>query len=235
MFDFTGQVVLVTGAAGNLGQAVGAAFQTAGARLALVARSSQQLAALWPAGPAIFHCLADLTDPPGVTAAVDQVVAHYGRLDVLANIAGGFTMGPPIHETSPETWQFMLDLNARSAFLTSRAAIPHFRRQGRGKIINIAARAALEGRANMGPYCVSKAAVITLTETLAAENKAAGVNVNCILPGTLDTPQNRASMPDVDPTHWVKPTALAEVVLFLASESASAIHGAALPVYGLGG
>jgi NAD(P)-dependent dehydrogenase (short-subunit alcohol dehydrogenase family) len=126
----------------------------------------------------------------------------------------------------------MLDLNARTVFNTCRTVIPHMLAQGSGRIINVAARAALEGKAHMAPYCVSKAAVITLTESLAAEHKDRDITVNCILPGTLDTPQNRAAMPDQDHTQWVPPAALADVILFLASDAARCVTGAAVPVYG---
>jgi NAD(P)-dependent dehydrogenase (short-subunit alcohol dehydrogenase family) len=117
-------------------------------------------------------------------------------------------------------------------FNTCRAVVPHMLRQGGGRIVNVSARAALEGKARMGPYCASKAAVVTLTETLAAEHRDHGITANCILPGTIDTPQNRASMPDADFSRWVAPAALADVVVFLASDAARAISGAAIPVYG---
>jgi NAD(P)-dependent dehydrogenase (short-subunit alcohol dehydrogenase family) len=126
----------------------------------------------------------------------------------------------------------MMDLNARSVFHTCRAVVPHMVRQGSGRIVNVSARAALEGKARMGPYCASKAAVLTLTESLAAEHKLDGVNVNCILPGTIDTPQNRAAMPDADHSRWVAPAALADVIVFLASEASRTVTGAAIPVYG---
>ena len=147
-------------------------------------------------------------------------------------IAGGFTMGPPLHETEDKDWNFMMDLNARSVFNCCRAVIPHMLEQGSGRIVNISARAAAEGKARMAPYCASKAAVITLTESLAAEHKFNGINVNCILPGTIDTPQNRNAMPDADYGNWVPTAALADVVLFLASEAARCVTGAAVPVYG---
>jgi NAD(P)-dependent dehydrogenase (short-subunit alcohol dehydrogenase family) len=141
-------------------------------------------------------------------------------------------MGPPLHETPDDDWERMMGLNARSVLNTCRAAVPHMLHQGGGRIVNVSARAALEGKARMGPYCASKAAVITLTETLAAAHRDHGINVNCILPGTIDTPQNRASMPDADFSRWVPPAALADVVVFLASDAARAISGAAIPVYG---
>ncbi len=141
-------------------------------------------------------------------------------------------MGPPVHEASVRDWNFMLDINARTMFLVSSAVIPVMLEYGGGKIISVAARAATEGKANMGLYCVSKAAVITLTETLAAEHKFNNINVNCILPGTIDTPQNRAAMANADHGSWVPTTDLANVIMFLASDQARSVTGAAIPVYG---
>jgi len=128
----------------------------------------------------------------------------------------------------------MLDLNARSVFIACHAFIPHMLRQGSGKIVNIASRAALSGDANHAAYSASKAAVVRLTESMDAELKDAGLNVNCVLPGMIDTPPNRQAMPDADHSRWVEPEALTDVILFLASDAARAIHGVALPVYGRG-
>lgn len=250
MSEFHGRVALVTGAAGNLGSAVAEAFALAGARLALMDVNEEALALLTAdlpisngdpdsgrdsgrAGHADIACfVTDLIDPQSVTQSVDAVRARCGRIDILANIAGGFTMGPPLHETDTTTYDRMLDLNLRSVFNMCRAVVPLMLEQGGGRIINVSARAALTGKATMGPYCAAKAAIIALTETLAAENKHNGINVNCILPGTIDTPQNRAAMPELAHDTWVPPAALADVVLFLASTSARCVTGAALPVYG---
>ena len=235
MGESAGQVVLVTGAAGNLGAAVAAAFAAQSARLALMDRDAGRLEnarrALGLEADTVL-LPADLLSAQSTAAAVEAAIARLGRIDVLANIAGGFTMGPPLHETPEADWDLMMGLNARSVLNTCRAVIPQMLRQGNGRIVNVAARAALEGKARMGPYCASKAAVITLTETLAAEHRDHGINVNCLLPGTIDTPQNRASMPDADFSRWVLPAALADVVVFLASDAARAISGAAIPVYG---
>jgi NAD(P)-dependent dehydrogenase (short-subunit alcohol dehydrogenase family) len=235
MSELDGKVVVITGAAGNLGAAVAARFAALGARLALLDRSADRLAQArdeldLPSATLLLPT--DLTAPASVAAAVDEVVAKLGRIDVLANIAGGFTMGPPLHETPDPDWDLMMDLNVRSVFHTCRAVLPHMLREGGGRIVNVSARAALEGKARMGPYCASKAAVLTLTESLAAEHKLDGVNVNCILPGTIDTPQNRAAMPDADHSRWVAPAALADVIVFLASDASRAVTGAAIPVYG---
>jgi NAD(P)-dependent dehydrogenase (short-subunit alcohol dehydrogenase family) len=235
MQDSNGRVIIVTGAAGNLGRAVALAFAAQGARLALVDRDQQALESAvqaLPPGSEAAAYPADLMAPDSVAAMAAAVAGRFGRVDVLANIAGGFTMGPPIHETSDQDWNFMMDLNARTVFNCCRALVPHLLAAGGGRIVNIAARAATRGVGHMGPYCASKAAVITLTESLADELKEAGITVNCILPGTLDTPQNRASMPDADHSRWVPLPALADVVLFLASDAARAVTGAAVPVYG---
>jgi NAD(P)-dependent dehydrogenase (short-subunit alcohol dehydrogenase family) len=175
----------------------------------------------------------DLTDEDAAQRMVSRVVEQFGWIDVLANTVGGFRAGNPLHETPLDTFEFMLALNARTAFILGRAVVPVMLRQGSGKIIHTAAPAGLQGRKNSAAYSASKAAVIRLTESMAAELKASGINVNCILPGTIDTPQNREAMPQADFSKWVSPEALADVFLFLASDAARAIHGAAVPVLGL--
>jgi len=235
MFDFTDQVAIVTGAAGNLGEAVARAFYATGARLVLVGQSLERLEATFADLADSEKCLfaaVDLTDASAVEGMVYEAVKHFGRVDILANVAGGFRSGPPVHETPLETWDFMLNLNARTTFLASRAVIPHMLQQGRGKIVSVAARAGLQGKANMAAYVVSKSAVTRLTESMAAELKDKGINVNCILPGTIDTPQNRRHMPQADFNKWVSPAEMANVILFLASDAAQAVQGAAVPVYG---
>jgi NAD(P)-dependent dehydrogenase (short-subunit alcohol dehydrogenase family) len=235
VFDFSGKIALITGAAGNLGRTTAQLFQESGAKLVLSDLKEGSLRehyAQWQDLPDILLLPADLNDEQSVRRLVDQAISCFGRIDVLANIAGGFKMGPPLRETPVEDWNFMLDTNAHSMFLASRAIIPAMLRQGAGRIISVSARAAREGKANMGPYCVSKAAVITLTETLAAEHKFDNINVNCILPGTIDTPQNREAMPEANFSNWVPTTDLANVILFLASDEARSVTGAAIPVYG---
>jgi NAD(P)-dependent dehydrogenase (short-subunit alcohol dehydrogenase family) len=231
------KVVAVTGAAGNLGIATAEAFHSAGARLAVIDRNRDNLkdtfAHVMPEGESCFYAAGDLTDSQSVSEIIGQIWQHFGRIDVLVNIAGGFTMGPPVHETSEDTWDFMLNLNARTVFLMSRAVVPHFLEQEYGKIVNIGARAALSGKPNMAPYVVSKSAVIRLTESMAAELRhVPGINVNCVLPGTVDTLRNRQEMPDADFSRWVAPQDIATVIVFLASDEARAINGASIPVYG---
>lgn len=235
-FAFDDQVVMVTGATGNLGSAVTRAFVEAGAHIVALDRDHDRQAAMhpelaqterhWLAGPV------DLTAADEVQAVMAQAAARFGRIDVLVNTVGGFRAGKRVYETAVETWDLMMELNAKTVFLTCRAVVPYMLERKRGKIINVAARAGLEGSAKMSAYAASKGAVIRLTETLAAELRREGINVNCILPGTIDTPENREAMPDADASRWVKPESLAEVILFLASDGARDVHGAALPVYG---
>ena len=156
-----------------------------------------------------------------------------GPIDVLANIAGGFAMGEAVHETSAETWDFLMGLNAHSVLNMARAVVPGMLQHGGGRIINIGAGAGQQGIGQMGAYSASKSVVIRLTEAMADELKHQGINVNCILPSIIDTERNRADMPDADFSAWVSPRAMAQVIAFLASEAAAPIHGAALPVSGL--
>jgi len=234
--DFTGKTALITGAAGNLGRAVVDAFAARGANLALVVRDvGKAQGALGAPSPRLAYFAADLLDAAQVEAAVAGAAARFGAIDVVCNLAGGFRMGPPVHETPDADWEFLLDLNARTLLHTARAVVPVLRANGQrgGKIVNVGAFAAQKGVAHMGAYVAAKSAVIRLTEAMAAELRAHGINVNCVLPTIIDTPENRKSMPDADPAKWVAPADLASVIVFLASPAARAIHGAALPVTGL--
>ena len=221
MTKFSNKKVLVTGAAGTVGNVVARRFHEAGATVTGVDVVAHD--APWKT------VVADLIDPNGAADAV----AKAGAVDILANIAGGFTMGEDVAETSDDTWNFMLNLNARTVLNMCRAATPGMVARGGGKIVNIGARGALRGAAKMGAYIASKSVVMRLTETLADELKHKGVNVNCILPSIIDTPPNRAAMPDANFAEWVPPEHIADVVLFLASPAADSIHGAAIPVEAL--
>lgn len=236
MNNFDSKVVMITGAAGNVGAAVGRAFQAAGANLVLLDRKSDRLQQMFP-GMTISddHLLVtdiDLSMPAAVEKVAAMTIEKFGRIDVLVNAIGGFQAGKPVHETDLDTWDLMHNLNARNVLIASKAVIPHMLEKRSGKIINVGARPGLQGRGKMAAYGASKSAVIRLTESVAAELGDADINVNCILPGTIDTPQNREAMPKADFKRWVTPEALAEVILFLASESAAPINGAAIPVYG---
>jgi NAD(P)-dependent dehydrogenase (short-subunit alcohol dehydrogenase family) len=236
MFDFTNKIVMVTGASGNLGFVLAMAFQASRAKLALVDRGKEKLQQLYPdfinsPDYLMVNC-ADLMDEGAVEASVSEIIQYFNRIDVLVNTVGGFQAGKMLHETPIETWDFLLKLNARSVFIACHKVIPHMLNQGSGKIINVAARPGITGQAGMSAYSASKSAVMRLTESMAAELKDQKVNVNCIIPGTIDTKQNREAMPEADFSTWVAPESLADVILFLSSEAARDIHGVALPVYG---
>ncbi|MES2129149.1 MAG: SDR family NAD(P)-dependent oxidoreductase [Pseudomonadota bacterium] len=232
--NFENKTVMITGAAGQLAQAVARAFAARGASLVLVDRTRERLAGIYGEEDAARqHLAANLLDAGQVANAAAAAIERFGRIDVLCNIAGGFRMGQPVHATSDADWNAMFDLNARTVLHAVRAVVPHMQAAGGGKIVNVASNSAQKGAALVGAYCASKDAVIRLTEAMAAELRDGGINVNCVLPSIIDTPDNRAAMPGADPARWVAPEALADVILFLASPAARAVHGAALPVLGL--
>lgn len=227
------QVVMITGAGGHLAQAVAQRFAADGARLVLLAHHAQKLQAAWQGNPDALVTQADLRDAAQVARAVDEGCARFGRIDALAHIAGGFRMGEAVHETSDATWEFLLDVNARSFVNVARAVVPRMLQQGSGRIVAVGAAAAAKGAAHMGAYAASKSALLRLVEAMSAELKEHHINVNCVLPSIIDTADNRAAMPKADPSRWVAPQALADVIAFLCSDGARAIHGAAVPVTGL--
>jgi NAD(P)-dependent dehydrogenase (short-subunit alcohol dehydrogenase family) len=232
--SFANATVVVTGANGNLGRAVADAFAAQGANLVLIARKVESLDALHgPATGRRLHVAADLLDQAAMDRAVREALARFGRIDVLCNVAGGFRMGEPVLATSDADWNFLFDINARTLLHAVRAVVPAMLAGGGGKIVSVGAASALKGVAQMGAYVASKSAVIRLTETMAAELREKNINVNCVLPTIIDTPENRAAMPKADPSRWVAPADLAGVIVFLASGQARAIHGAAIPVSGL--
>lgn len=223
--DFQGQVAVVTGAAGALGAAVVERFADLGATIAqldVVDIANDHYAA---------RC--DLMDKEATAVAINDIVRELGRIDVVANIAGGFAMGEAVHETSTDTWEFLMGLNASSVLNVARAAVPQMLARGRGKIVNVGAGPGQKGVGLMGAYAASKSVVIRLTETMADELKEQGINVNCVIPSIIDTERNRSDMPDADFSRWVTPEAMARVISFLASRDAEPIHGAAVPVAGL--
>jgi NAD(P)-dependent dehydrogenase (short-subunit alcohol dehydrogenase family) len=237
IFDFTDYVVMIPGAMGNLGGAVTRRFQTAGAQLALLDIQEGQLFLAYPelVGSQAYQLLGnvDMTDYNSVKKAVAKISQHFGRVDVLVNIVGGYHAGNPLHETPLDAWEKMINLNARSVFNACRATIPLILEAGSGNIINISARPGLRGRANMSAYSAAKGSVIRLTESMSLELREHGINVNCIVPGTIDTPENRQSLPGANHDRWVQPESIADIILFLASDISKDIHGATIPVYGL--
>jgi NAD(P)-dependent dehydrogenase (short-subunit alcohol dehydrogenase family) len=221
------KVIVVTGALGALGQVFVDEALARGARVAAVDHAATKV-------PATSQRLelggVDLTDAAQAKKAIEAAAAHFGRLDALVNIAGGFVF-ETIAEGDPKSWQRMYALNVLTTLNTSQAAIPHLTASGSGRIVNVGAMGALQAGAGMGPYAASKAGVHRLTESMAAELKGK-VTVNAVLPSTIDTPTNRRDMPKADFAKWVRPQELAEVILFLVSDAASAVTGALLPVSG---
>jgi NAD(P)-dependent dehydrogenase (short-subunit alcohol dehydrogenase family) len=175
---------------------------------------------------------ADVTQVQRVDALVQDVVGRYGHIDVLLNTVGGWSGGAAVGETPVEDWERMLNMNLRSAFLLSRAVLPHMLEGGWGRIIHIGSKTAVEPRAKQAGYAVSKMGVITLTEVIAAEAKGTGVTANVILPSIIDTLANRANMPKVNPQKWVSPEQIAAMMRFLCSDAGAAINGASIPMYG---
>jgi 3-oxoacyl-[acyl-carrier protein] reductase len=222
-----GKIVVVTGASGALGKVVAETALARGARVAGVDYATVQNPAT---GNRIELGGVDLSDVAQAKKAIDAVAAHFGRLDALINIAGGFAFEKVI-EGDAKTWQRMYALNVLTALNASRSAIPHLTASGAGRIVNVGAMGALQAGSGMGAYAASKAGVHRLTEALAAEWKGR-ITVNAVLPSTIDTPANRASMPKANFGKWVTPKELADVILFLASDAASAVTGALIPVSG---
>ena len=229
MDPFQNRIAVVTGAAGALGRAVVQRFRALGAHVVAIDLSAEALSGIADADAA-YAC--DLTDEDAVRGTFAAIHGDRGRIDVLANIAGGFAMGPRVEETTAADWRAMLEINAVTAWLACKHALPFMRAQGFGRIVNVGARAVRRPGAKMAPYCVSKAAVVTLTEVLALECAAAGITANCVLPGTIDTPRNRADMPDADHSRWVPPAELAVAIAQLADPANRSVNGAVVPVYG---
>jgi NAD(P)-dependent dehydrogenase (short-subunit alcohol dehydrogenase family) len=215
--------VVVTGGAGVLGNAVGEVAKAQGAEVVLLDVVPDFVSEL-----GTTHTV-DLTAPDQVAEVFDAI----GDFDVLANIAGGFDMGPTVYETEDALWDAMFEINVTTLRTVLRAAVPVLVARGRGSIVNVGALGALRGTGNMGAYGAAKSTVMRLTEALSDEVKAQGVNVNAVLPSLIDTPRNRADMPGADFSTWVSPEDLAHVVCFLGSDQAKAVHGALVPVSGL--
>jgi NAD(P)-dependent dehydrogenase (short-subunit alcohol dehydrogenase family) len=222
-----GKIVVVTGASGALGKVVVASALARGARVAAIDHAASAMKAT---PERIELGGVDLTDATEAKKAIDAAASHFGKLDALVNIAGGFAF-ETVAEGDPKTWQRMYALNVLTALNASRSALPHLTASGAGRIVNVGAMGALQAGAGMGAYAASKAGVHRLTEALAAEWKGK-ITVNAVLPSIIDTAANRASMPNADFAKWVRPEELAEVILFLTSDAASAVTGALLPVNG---
>jgi NAD(P)-dependent dehydrogenase (short-subunit alcohol dehydrogenase family) len=223
------RVALITGANGGAGTAITRAFLDAGYTVAGVSR---KISAAEFSHPAFVPIPADLVQPAGAAGAVETAIGIRGRIDVMVHVMGAFTGGQPSWETPDAAWESMLDLNFRSALYMIRAVLPHMLSASGGRVIAIASRQALEPGAMVAAYSASKAALLALVRSLALEVQGKGITANAILPGTIDTPANRAAMPASDPSKWVRPEAIAAAALWLASDLAGEVNGAAIPVYG---
>ena len=229
-------VVLIAGGTGGLGQAVGLAFLAACAKVIVTYRREEEFVAL--KGEAGVHASAlegiqaDVTDLAAVAQLTNSITRRHGRLDALVNTVGGYAGGLPLWQTDPKVFERMLTLNLCSGYVLSRAVVPVMLQQGRGVIINIASRAAVDHAAGAAAYAVSKAAAVAMIDSLAADLHGTGVRANSILPSIFDTEANRRAMPKADFAKWPKPEEIAKVILFLCSDDAKLIHGASIPVYG---
>lgn len=233
---FEGSVVLVAGGTGGLGRAVTLAFLAEGAKVAVTYLVSAEWEALQNGAAANAARLdgysVDVTDEAAVRQLIEKILAKHGRLDALVNTVGGYAGGLKLWEMETKVLEQMLALNLRSGYALSRAAVRAMLKQGRGAIVNVAAKAAFDHAAGAAAYASSKAAALAMVDSLAADVKGTGVRVNSILPSIIDTEANRKAMPKADFSKWPKPEEIARVILFLCSEDAKVIHGAAIPVYG---
>lgn len=228
-----GKVVMITGAAGNLGRAVTAHFAAEGAKLVLLDRSLEPLEAIAQTlRPQPLVAALDLLDAAAIDRLVQRVERRNGRIDVLVHTVGGYDAGTPVHETSIDVFEKMIALNARPVWLMLGRVAQHMvERKIAGRIVVVLARAALKGSAKNAAYTASKAAAQRIMESMSAELRDQGIHVNAVLPSTIDTPPNRASMPNADFSRWVTPQDVANAIAFLASDQADALHGVSLEVY----
>jgi NAD(P)-dependent dehydrogenase (short-subunit alcohol dehydrogenase family) len=235
---FSGRVALVAGGTGGLGRTVSLAFLQEAANVVVTYRKQEEFDALKQAaganGPRLAGHVADVTDEALAARLVEKILVEHGRLDALVNTVGGYAGGMPLWELQPRVLDQMLALNLRSGYALSRAVVPAMLKRKRGAIVNIAGKAALDHPAGAAAYAASKAAALALLDSLAADLKGTGVRVNSILPSIIDTEANRKAMPKADFATWPKPEDIARVILFLCSDDAKVIHGAAIPVYGDG-
>jgi NAD(P)-dependent dehydrogenase (short-subunit alcohol dehydrogenase family) len=234
--NFSGKIVLVSGGTGGLGNAVSLAFLEEGARVVVTYRKEEEYTALKKAAgakaAALEGSLVDITDERATAELVAGIVARHGGLDALVNTVGGYAGGVTLWELETKVFDAMLSLNLRSGYALARAVLPAMLKQRHGSIVNVAAKAALDHGAGASAYAASKAAAVAMMDSLAAEVKGTGVRVNSILPSIIDTAVNRQAMPNADFAAWPKPEEIAQVILFLCSDKAAVVHGAAVPVYG---
>ncbi len=230
------RVVIVAGGTGGLGRATSLEFLSAGARVAVTYRRQAEFEALrgsaGSSGDRLEGHPLDATDEAAARQLADAVAGRHGRVDALVNAIGGYAGGAPLWETDANTYEQMLALNLRAGFLLARAVVPQMLRQGSGAIVNVASKAGYGHAAGASAYAASKAAALALFDSLAEEVKAHGIRVNSVVPSIIDTEANRRAMPKADFSKWPKPEEIARVIVFLCSDDARVIHGAAIPVYG---
>jgi len=233
---FEGRVVLVAGGTGGLGRAASSAFLDEGAEVTITYRNQPDWETFKNSVAANAVRLqgheVDVTDEAAVNQLMEKILLKHGRLDAMVNAVGGYAGGLKLWEMETKVFEQMLNLNLRSGYALSRAAVRAMLRQGRGAIVNVAAKAAVDHAAGASAYAASKAAAVAMLDALAADVKGTGVRVNTILPSIIDTEANRKAMPKADFSQWPKPQDIARVILFLCSDDAKVIHGAAIPVYG---
>jgi NAD(P)-dependent dehydrogenase (short-subunit alcohol dehydrogenase family) len=233
---FEGKVVLIAGGTGGLGRAVTLAFLEESARVVVTYQKQEGLEALKVAGGVKIAQLdtfaVDVSDEAAVRQLIEKILVKHGRLDALVNTVGGYAGGVKLWELESKVFEQMLALNLRSGYALSRAVVRAMLKQGRGAIVNVAAKAAFDHAAGAAAYAASKAAAVAMLDSLAADLKGSGIRVNSILPSIIDTQANRKAMPNADFVKWPKPEDIARVILFLCSEDARVVHGAAIPVYG---
>lgn len=233
---FSGQVALIAGGTGGLGRAISEAFLDEGAKVIVTYQAEEELAQLKQAAGSNAAALrafkTDVTEPSAVEQLVGDIFSQNARIDILVNTVGAYAGGTNLWELDPKTFDRQLSLNLRSGFVLARAVTPVMLKQKRGSIVNIASKAAVDHAAGASAYVASKAAAVAMMDSLAAEVKGSGVRVNSILPSIIDTEANRKAMPGADHSQWPKPEEIARIILFLCSDGAKLIHGAAIPVYG---
>jgi NAD(P)-dependent dehydrogenase (short-subunit alcohol dehydrogenase family) len=238
--ELKGKVAIITGATGALGRVVTRKLAQNEAKIVVLYRTEEAFDELsrflGDQGSSMLGFEGDATVSQSVQGLVKKAIDEYGHVDVLLNIVGGYSGGKTLADTDEELWDRMMTLNLKSAFLCSKAVLPHMMERKYGKIVNVSARTAVQrgSRARSGAYAVSKAGIVTLPEALAEETRDYGIQVNCIMPSVIDTEANRRMLPKADFSKWVDPEEIAEVVLFLASDASKPMSGASIPVYGRG-
>jgi NAD(P)-dependent dehydrogenase (short-subunit alcohol dehydrogenase family) len=233
-YDYTNKIVLVTGGTGALGRAITAAFIASDAKVVSSYVIYREIEQLKKESKAVVELIkTDLTKEEEVEKLVLSVISKYGRIDVSVNVIGGYLGGKSVPELDEKEWDLMMNMNLKSAFLISKHVIPQMVSAKYGKIMHVSSRTGLKSSGYDSAYAASKSGLIRLVESLSEEVKESNINVNCIMPSTIDTEANRRAMPTADHSKWVKPQDLANVVLFLCSDEANVITGAAMPTYGI--